>query len=189
MDFAWTTKSNASKAQKGVWKFFHLIGIHNISFSWRHFMWALLTKLFFYFQFTGYSTNTLTNANVGIGKSSLDSHSHFRQSGKRCLRAEHFWRSKNVWEKGWLVEEKKKRLGKIINKNRSLKRGEQNECEQLKTTFNEYHVTSASSCSIAFLCWSICYRCQCCWSVYLRRYNWRNAKKLFTPTHRRRHHL
>ena len=30
----------------------------------------------------GYTTNTLTNANVGIGKSSLDSHSHFRQSGE-----------------------------------------------------------------------------------------------------------
>ncbi|XP_031616547.1 DNA-binding protein D-ETS-3 isoform X3 [Contarinia nasturtii] len=31
-------------------------------------------------QAQGYTTNTLTNANVGIGKSSLDSHSHFRQS-------------------------------------------------------------------------------------------------------------
>lgn len=36
------------------------------------------------FRFPGYTTNTLTNANVGIGKSSLDSHSHFRQSGELC---------------------------------------------------------------------------------------------------------
>lgn len=37
----------------------------------------------FHHSCIGYTTNTLTNANVGIGKSSLDSHTHFRQSGKR----------------------------------------------------------------------------------------------------------
>lgn len=30
----------------------------------------------------GYTSNTLTNVNVGVGKSSLDAHSHFRQSGE-----------------------------------------------------------------------------------------------------------
>lgn len=30
----------------------------------------------------GYTSNTLSNVNVGVGKSSLDAHSHFRQSGE-----------------------------------------------------------------------------------------------------------
>lgn len=56
-----------------------------------------ITKYFFFSSILkhifciGYTTNTLTNANVGIGKSSLDSHSHFRQSGKRILHTFFFY--------------------------------------------------------------------------------------------------